>query len=268
MNRILGTIRGRAGRVGLVAGVITATVVALALPAGANTGHAYASQDCDGWWAKVTLDNNVTSDHYVEVTTTIPGTSGIVDGNYDTTGNSGPKVIWSASGDEPTHGTVTLTILKPNKTFDTGDSATLHKVEGCNDSTSTTESTMTSTTTTTTPPSSTSTSTTGPSVPGPTETSTSTSTSTTPTTQAPATTQDIVSPSTTSTSVPGTVGTQGNTISTTSTSTTIVPGGISQQQLPRTGSGALFPALFGGSCLAGGVALALRHRRTIWTMRK
>ena len=253
MNRILGTIRGRAGRVGLVAGVITATVVALALPAGANTGHAYASQDCDGWWAKVTLDNNVTSDHYVEVTTTIPGTSGIVDGHYDTTGNSGPKVIWSASGDEPTHGTVTLTILKPNKTFDTGDSATLHKVEGCNDSTSTTEWTMTSTTTTTTPPSS---------------TSTSTSTSTTPTTQAPATTQDIVSPSTTSTSVPGTVGTQGNTISTTSTSTTIVPGGISQQQLPRTGSGALFPALFGGSCLAGGVALALRHRRTIWTMRK
>jgi LPXTG-motif cell wall-anchored protein len=40
------------------------------------------------------------------------------------------------------------------------------------------------------------------------------------------------------------------------------------QQLPFTGSGSLFPAIFGGSCLLGGALLALRHRRTIWTMRK
>jgi hypothetical protein len=45
VNRIFGIIRGGAGRVGLVGVVMTATVVALALPAGANTGHDKASQD-------------------------------------------------------------------------------------------------------------------------------------------------------------------------------------------------------------------------------
>jgi LPXTG-motif cell wall-anchored protein len=39
-------------------------------------------------------------------------------------------------------------------------------------------------------------------------------------------------------------------------------------RLPVTGSGSLFPAIFGGSCLLGGALLALRHRRTIWSMRK
>jgi hypothetical protein len=95
VNRILGIVHGHAGRVGVVAGVAIATIVALALPAGANTGHVTASQTCQGGWSvTVTLDNNTTPDHFVELTTTIPGTTGIVDGHYDTTGNSGPTQIW------------------------------------------------------------------------------------------------------------------------------------------------------------------------------
>jgi LPXTG-motif cell wall-anchored protein len=259
----------------MVAALAAATVVALALPAGANTGHVDASQTCDGWWAKVTLDNNVTADHYVEVTTTIPGTSGITDGHYDTTGNSGTQVIWSASGDQPTHGTVTLTILKPNKSFDTGDEATLHMVKHCNDyetTTSTSTSTSTSTTSTST---STSTST----------TSTSTTTTmpqggpTTSTTEAPIVITSTSEASTTSTSAPTSSTTQpqsttsfheqgSTTVTTAHTTTSINPGGIHEQQLPFTGSGSLFAGLFGVSCLAGGALLVLRHRRTIWTMRK
>ena len=46
----------------------------------------------------MTLDSNVTSDHFVEVTSTIPGTSGIVDGHYNTIGHSGTTQIWTASG--------------------------------------------------------------------------------------------------------------------------------------------------------------------------
>ena len=119
MNRVVGSLVVVLGRVGLVAGVAVASMVGLALPAGANTGHVFASQSChDGWTASVTLDNNVTSDHFVEVTSTIPGTTGIVDGHYDTTHNNGTQQIWDASGPAVSSGTVTLTILNPNRSVD------------------------------------------------------------------------------------------------------------------------------------------------------
>ena len=135
MKRVLSIARGRAGRAGLVAGVLVAAVVGLAGPAGANTGHVQASQTCEGWSVTVTLDNNVTSDHFVEVTTTIPGTSGIVDAHYTTTGNSGTTQIWSASGATVQSGTVTLTILNPDKSLDSTASASLPAAGDCDTTT-------------------------------------------------------------------------------------------------------------------------------------
>ena len=109
-----------------MAGVAVATVAGLALPAGANTGHVSASQSCsDGWRVTVTLDNNVTSDHDVVVTSTIPNTQGLT-GNFDTTHNSGTQQIWSANGPAVASGTVTLTIWNPgHKTIDSSAQASL-----------------------------------------------------------------------------------------------------------------------------------------------
>ena len=101
MNRLVGIVQTRAGRVGVVAGVAVAAVVGFAVPAGANTGSVVASQTCLRWSASVSLDHNVTADRFVEVTSTIPGTTGIVDGHYNTTGNSGPVPVWHASGSAP-----------------------------------------------------------------------------------------------------------------------------------------------------------------------
>ena len=135
MKRVLSIARGRAGRAGLVAGVLVAAVVGLAGPAGANTGHVQASQTCEGWSVTVTLDNNVTSDHFVEVATSIPGTSGIVDAHYTTTGNSGTTQIWSASGATVQSGTVTLTILNPDQSLDSTASASLPAAGDCDTTT-------------------------------------------------------------------------------------------------------------------------------------
>ena len=82
VRRISGIARSRKSRVGLVSGVAVAAIIAFAVPAGANTGHVFTSQTCYTWSASVTLDNNVTTVRRVEVTTTIPGTTGIVDGHY------------------------------------------------------------------------------------------------------------------------------------------------------------------------------------------
>jgi hypothetical protein len=101
VNRLVGIVQTRAGRVGVVAGVAVAAVVGFAVPAGANTGSVVASQTCLRWSASVSLDHNVTADRFVEVTSTIPGTTGIVDGHYNTTGNSGPVPVWHASGSAP-----------------------------------------------------------------------------------------------------------------------------------------------------------------------
>jgi LPXTG-motif cell wall-anchored protein len=265
MNRILGNVRWGATRVGLVIVVVGAIVVAFALPAGANTGYVTTSQTCYVWTATVTLDANVTADHFVEVSSTIPGTTGIVDGHYNTKG-TGPEQIWQATGAAPSSGTVTLTILNSDRTLDSTDWASLPPSENC--PTTTTAPTTTVAPTTTTAPTTT--------VAPPTTTTVATSTSVSgttvtaaPTTTASSTTTSIsVSPTTVTlaptTTVP--VGPLGSTSTAATTTTSIAPGAVSAT-LPFTGSGVVFPAIFGLSCLTGGGMLAIRRRRR-WVVRR
>jgi LPXTG-motif cell wall-anchored protein len=249
-------------RVGLVSGVAVATLVAVSLPADANTGHVFTSQTCFTWSASVTLDTNVTTVHRVEVTTTIPGTTGIVDGRYDTTNNSGTQLIWSASGNAPAAGTVTLTILNPDNSVDYTESSSLQTLKDCTPSTTTTAPT----TTTTMPPSTTT-------LPPVANGETTTTLAPTTTTVAPppptdtTTTTIVVSP-TTVTSPPTTgapttsttpIGPQGSTSPPTTTVSAVTGG------LPRTGSGTAFPLLLGGGFLVTGGLLALWRRRTVWS---
>ena len=261
MNRILGNFRSGAARVALVACVATATVAALAIPASANTGTVHTAQDCYTWSASVSLDTNVTPAHDVEVTTTIPGTTGLT-GNFDTTGNTGPQQIWSVHGTAPSHGTVTLTIWNPgHKTIDTQTSASLPPSEVCPTTTTLPPNVVT---TTTAPPAVVTTTTVAPTT---TITVSPTSITLPPTT--PPTAPPSTPPTTPSTpSAPTTpTSTHQQVIPGSSTTTTsITPGGQSQS-LPFTGSGTAFPAIFGLSCLAGGAVLAVR-RRGRWAIRK
>ncbi len=82
---------------GGAAGVVTAL---------AHSGTVATSENCSTWTASVTLANNVTSDRFVDVLTTIPGTTGITNGHYDTS----KGLIWSATGAAPASGKVTLNI--------------------------------------------------------------------------------------------------------------------------------------------------------------
>jgi LPXTG-motif cell wall-anchored protein len=266
MNRILGNVRWGATRVGLVIVVVGAIVVAFALPAGANTGYVTTSQTCYVWSATVTLNANVTPDHLVEVSSTIPGTTGIVDGHYDTKG-TGPQQIWQATGTAPSSGTVTLTILNSDRSLDSTDSASLPPSEECPTTTTTPAPTTTVAPPTTTTPAPTTT------VAPPTTVATSSSVEGTtvtlaPTTTVSATTSTAVVPSTaTSAPPPVPVTEQGSTTTAGATTTTsIAPGGISAM-LPFTGSGTVFPAIFGLSCLTGGGMLAIRRRRR-WVVRR
>ena len=288
MNKVSGIARSRAGRLGLVAGIAVATVAGLALPAGANTGHVFATQTChDGWSVQVTLDNNVTSDHYVEISTTIPGTTGMVDGHYNTTGNHSTQLIWDASGPAPQSGKVTLTILNPNKTVDSSASATLPSVESCGTTTTTWATTTTICPTTTTWQPTTTTWETTTTMP-PTTTTMKPTTTTMATTTTAATTTTTMAPTTTVYVAPTTIATtttqveattvsvppttvhhvttttakevvQGTTIPTT---TTTMPAVVAQQ-LPFTGSSTAFPVIFGMSCLTAGGLLLLRKRSSL-----
>jgi len=263
MNRILGNVRSGAARVGLLIVVVSATVVAFALPAGANTGYVTTSQTCYVWTATVTLNANVTADHFVEVSSTIPGTTGIVDGHYDTKG-SGPQQIWQATGAAPASGTVTLTILNSDRSLDSTASASLPPSAVCPTTTTTASPTTTTVASSTTVASQTTvvppTTVAPPTTAAPVTTTTSAAT----TTAAPTTTIEV-SPSTATlppTTTP--VGPQGSTAATTTTS--IRPGAITAT-LPFTGSGVVFPAIFGLSCLTGGGMLAIRRRRR-WVVRR
>ena len=295
MKRVVGIARGRAGRVGLVAGVMVAAMIGLAGPAGANTGHVITAQNCQSWSASVTLDSNVTSDHFVEVITTIPGTTGIVDGHYNTIGHSGTTLIWSDSGQAPASGTVTLKILNPNRTLDSQSSQSLPDAANCEttttQSTTTTQPVTTTTcecSTTTTQPVTT---TTHPTCECSTTTTQPVTTTTHPTCECSTTTTQPVTTTTeasttTSTTEPVTTTTQtihelgSTTIVTTTTtqpkvqpSTTLAAQGSTVPTtqptpiagvLPHTGSSTIFPVIFGGLCLAAGAALALR-KRSAWS---
>jgi hypothetical protein len=92
------------GAAGLVAIGFAGTVsIATAY---AHSGSVVASETCSSWSASVTLAHNVTIDRFVDVLTTIPGTSGISGGHYDTSNG----LIWTATGAAPSTGTVTLNI--------------------------------------------------------------------------------------------------------------------------------------------------------------
>jgi LPXTG-motif cell wall-anchored protein len=261
VNRILGNFRSGAARVALVACVATATVAALALPASANTGTVHTAQDCYTWSASVSLNPDVHSDHFVEVTTTIPGTTGIVDGHYNTIGNNGPIQIWHVTGEAPSSGTVTLTILNSDRSVDSTATAKLPPSEVC----------PTTSTTTTPPPVTVTTAVETTTTVAPTTTITVSPTSitlppTTPPTAPPSTPTTPTTPSTPSAPTTPTSTHQQVIPGSSTTTTTIVPGGKSQS-LPFTGSGTAFPAIFGLSCLAGGTVLAVR-RRGRWAIRK
>lgn len=73
--------------------------------ASAHSGNINLSENCHTWSGTVTLSHNTTPDRLVEVTSTIPGTSGI-SGHFDTSYGQ----IWSANGTAPVSGTVTLKI--------------------------------------------------------------------------------------------------------------------------------------------------------------
>jgi hypothetical protein len=72
----------------------------------AHSGSVVAAETCSTWSASVTLAHNVTSDRFVDVLTTIPGTTGISGGHFD----SSYGLIWSGGGQAPSTGTVTLNI--------------------------------------------------------------------------------------------------------------------------------------------------------------
>lgn len=75
----------------------------------AHDGFISAGSDCDRVVITVSLNNNVTADREVEIVSTLPGYPGLT-GHYDTTGNSGPVVIWTVVAHEPIAGTVDLYI--------------------------------------------------------------------------------------------------------------------------------------------------------------
>jgi hypothetical protein len=76
----------------------------------AHSGDISSYNTCQGWGVRVDLNNNVTSDRTVDVITTIPGTTGIHGGHYNTTTKSGDVVIWDSAGTGEVSGSVTLDI--------------------------------------------------------------------------------------------------------------------------------------------------------------
>ena len=249
-----------ATRFAVVGAVVLATVLGLAHAAGANTGHAFATQTCYTWSASVTLDNNVKPDFFVEVTSTIPGTTGLVDAHFDTMKNSGTQLIWQASGAAPSSGTVTLTILYPDRSLDSTASATLPPAPRCE--TTTTAPPETTTVVPETVPTTTAAPTTAPpTVPETTTTAAPPTTETIPATIV-ITTTTPTTPVTKQGGPPSSVTTTTN-ITVQGATTTSVATGRGTATLPRTGTGALFPILFGASCAGGGALIAVRRRH--WT---
>ena len=252
-------------RIAVAAGVVSVAVLGFALPAAANSGHVLVAQTCSGWSASVTLDNNVTSGKFVEVSTTIPGTTGIVDARYTTTDASGTTPIWDAGGPAPSNGTVTLTILNRDRSVETTASASLPAVQDCAPPTSA------EVTTTTLPRPSTTegaTSTTG----TPTTTAgvvTSTTLPVAPTTETTTTTTSDVSPLTafaTTTTLPAATSTSTlDQLGGPAPTTGATPPAAANGSLPRTGSGVVFPTLFGLCALTAGAIVTIRERRRAWS---
>jgi hypothetical protein len=116
-------------RIILAIGLMAVGLIGYTATAGsAHTGSVYGQETCDGWSASVSLNNNVTADRTVTITSTIPGTPASTVLHQNTTGNNGPVVVWDHSGDEnDISGTVTLTITPDAFS----DSASISPAEGC-----------------------------------------------------------------------------------------------------------------------------------------
>lgn len=116
-----------------LAAVTLACAVALlwVTTAHANTGSVHATEDCSTWQVSVTLNDNVSIDRAVSLTTTIPGTVGFVGHHYDTTHDTVPLVIWTASGTAPASGVVTLHIAASDGHDEFTTSGTIVPATGC-----------------------------------------------------------------------------------------------------------------------------------------
>ena len=125
----------RAWKRALSAGVTLALVLSMTLAgsASANSGSITSSQSCSEGAVHVFLNNNVSSDRKVTVTSTIPDftTTNITNKSYNTTGNAGPVEIWSASGPQPFAGVVTLTIKYSNGAVENAYSKTMTAQDPC-----------------------------------------------------------------------------------------------------------------------------------------
>ena len=300
MKRLIGIGRSRTGRVGLVAGLIVATLVGLSAPAFAH--HAILS-------GEMVCANN---DHVItwsignnrdDEAMTIVWAEATVNGQtYAVTGYSSPVGFLGTTTATtvvpgPVQGDITLTVHVTWPTYENTNTTEIPITGGtcgcgCTSTTTstTTEPTTTTTeatTTTTTEPTTTTTepvttttehhcgcsTTTTEATTTTTEATTTTTEATTTTTQ-PEETTTTTMPTTTSTQAEGTttivttttLGHQGSTVPTTQPPTTQAPTTTQappQGELPFTGSGMTFPLIFGlGSLLLGGF-FAFR-KRSAW----
>ena len=122
-------------RKALSMGLTFALILSLTLvgAVSANSGGITSSASCSSGEVHVFLNNNVSSDRKVTVTSTIPGftDTGITDKSYNTTGNAGNVEIWSASGPQPFAGTVTLVIKYSNGAVEASYSKTMTAHDPC-----------------------------------------------------------------------------------------------------------------------------------------
>jgi LPXTG-motif cell wall-anchored protein len=196
-------------------------------PASANSGAVSATQNCQTWHVSVSLNHDTQPDRSVDVLTTIPGTTGISGGHYDTSFGE----IWSAGGAAPTSGSVTLNIYFANGQLEFTQTKSLPVPEGC------------VTTTTAVPTTTTTIASEGTTVPG----STSTSVGST----VPGSTTIVTEgANATTTAGPASVA-----------ATTGGTSAVGAATLPRTGSGGWGPAVGFASLLGGGAMLLLSRRR-------
>jgi hypothetical protein len=101
-------------------------LVAAPLVASAHSGNVVASETCTSFTVVVSLDHNVTADRTVDVTTTIPGTTGFTGHHYDTSFGT----ILTLHGPAPASGTVTLSIFNGSQLEFTA-SGSVHPSEDC-----------------------------------------------------------------------------------------------------------------------------------------
>jgi LPXTG-motif cell wall-anchored protein len=232
-----------------VAGIAVASLVGLAAPAYAHHTSVRGSVECSNGDHLVHWD--IQNDESDQPMTIVSATASVGGQSYPVVGYTSPVATLAYTSATTTvpngvGGTITLTVHAtwPDE-YSVTNTASVNLTPNCC-TTTTTEATTTTTeaTTTTTAPEVTTT------TAAPTTTTTmhqelGSTTIVTTTTQAPTTTKPVVQ--------------QGSTVPTT-TQPAVVP-----QQLPRTGSGTLFPIIFGISSIAAGALLLKTRNRSAWS---